>query len=89
MMFSKKNRGRTKDATPFLVLTRNTIIQMAEPVYFGRGEEYIDSRLMGGLLEFDGRITFRIRGTSKYEADNPPPLGDQRKGVSAEKVIYR
>ncbi len=79
MPSSRKKRGRTKGATLSTVLTCNSIMRMTGPVYFGHGEGYLDSRLVGGLVEFDGRITARVRGTSKYEADNPPPGGPKKR----------
>lgn len=40
---------------------------MAGPVYFGRGEGYFNSSVVGGLVDIDGRITATVRGTHKYE----------------------
>lgn len=67
MAAGKKKNGRKEGLVLPSVLTRNTIMRMAGPVYFGRGEGYFEARLVGGLVEYEDRITARVRGTSKYD----------------------
>lgn len=66
---NKNKKNRPTDSTLSSVLTRNSIRQMAGSVYFGRGDDYFKSGLVGGLVDFDGRITAKVNGTYQYEVN--------------------